>query len=408
MTDAPLLAPRRPHGPTDEAARRLQHKAGELTRQVLTDPHLGEHDDARRAATVPADLAAWLAVLTEELTEEQVAALFRVRAAAHHAAGLRCEEALVQQQVCVSTLSRAVADTSGKTTGTTGERAGGPGTTAAARLGPHMLAIAVTAVVEYYAGRNEAAGKQHEAARNEPGPDEPTRKEPVPGEPARSEAACLVPAPARPVDAVPDTPAGPALPPHWCLAVAQLGADGAAALRTFRAANPQARIAVTGAHLTAFTHQRPRSPDVFGPYALVPVENGDLAGAARRAALAAVIARHYGQQVDGERALPLVAALDLDREQREAYVASCLGQLHTTDRYPHLLQTLSVYLAHNQCVNAAARALYIHRHTLTYRLRAIRDLTGLDLSSPLDRMRAELALILSRATPWSLPPERRR
>ncbi|MFD0317903.1 PucR family transcriptional regulator [Streptomyces flavalbus] len=194
--------------------------------------------------------------------------------------------------------------------------------------------------------------------------------------------------------------------PRWCLAAAQLGPGAKESLNEFRAANPTAMIAVTGEHLTAFTDQRPHRADLFGPHGVVPVEDGDTSRAARLAAVAAIIARHYGVSVDGEQALPLITALDMPPEKRQEFITSCLGPLHTSGRHRYLLDTLNSYLAHNLCVTAAARSLYVHRHTFTYRLRSIEHLAGLDLGNPYDRLRAELALILSRTSYWPVPRRR--
>lgn len=356
---------------SQQAARRLHRQVAELTQQVLCEPLLRDSANPERATTVRDDLAAWIAVLTENLPDERVAALFGVRAAAHAVVGLRCDEALVQQHVCVAAVNQAMADSTGR------HPTGADPATVTGPLSLHLLGIATTAIVRHYRAAHTAAA-----------PQPPPRT----AEPASSSARANSRAKA----------------PRWCLSAVQVGEAGRIALLRFRAANPQAVIAVTGTQLTAFTHHHPQQPELFGPYGLVPVVNGDTVRAARRAALAAVVARHYGERVEGEQVLPLVAALDLAPEECEAYITSCLGPLHTTDRYTHLRETLSVLLAHNLCVSAAARALYIHRHTLTYRLRLIHDLTGLDLNHPFDRMRAELALILSRTPNASLPRPRRR
>ena len=43
-----------------------------------------------------------------------------------------------------------------------------------------------------------------------------------------------------------------------------------------------------------------------------------------------------------------------------------------------LLATLEAYLANDCNMNATARAIYAHRHTVAYRLERVRELTGLD------------------------------
>jgi PucR family transcriptional regulator, purine catabolism regulatory protein len=57
-----------------------------------------------------------------------------------------------------------------------------------------------------------------------------------------------------------------------------------------------------------------------------------------------------------------------------------------------LLPTLECYLANDCNMNAAARALYAHRHTIAYRLERVRELTGLDPASTEDRERLGLGL----------------
>ncbi|MFL5885484.1 MAG: PucR family transcriptional regulator [Thermoleophilaceae bacterium] len=57
-----------------------------------------------------------------------------------------------------------------------------------------------------------------------------------------------------------------------------------------------------------------------------------------------------------------------------------------------LLGTLEAYLAENCSMNATAKAIYAHRHTVGYRLERIRDLTGLDPFTSEDRERLGLGL----------------
>ncbi|MFH8796977.1 PucR family transcriptional regulator [Streptomyces sp. NPDC017941] len=370
-TEVPLPATWHRPGPAKEAARRLQSEAGALTRQVLAALPPPEAATAHRAATVEHDLAAWFAVLSEDLSAKQVAALFRVRAATHAAAGLRCEEALLQQGLCLTTLAQAAPRTPQ-----------GPVTSPTRPHGPHLLLVACRAIVGYY---DSLRGTPKNA------PASPRQETRGPDRPFLSDRPVLSDRPDRPdPSGLSDTA------PRWCMSAAQRRKDSVPALRAFRAANPRARIVVTGDHLIAFTRERPQRPEVFGPYGLVPVADGAPADAARQAALAAVVARYYGENIESRDTWPLLAALDIDAEKREAYMNSCLGPLYTKDRNSDLLQTLAAYLAHNMSVTAAARALYIHRQTMTHRLQAICYVTGLELDSPLDRLRAELALLLGR------------
>jgi purine catabolism regulator len=67
----------------------------------------------------------------------------------------------------------------------------------------------------------------------------------------------------------------------------------------------------------------------------------------------------------------------------DAYDASNGGEL---------ARSLEAFLRHNARWEAAAGELFVHRHTLRYRMRKVEDLTGRDLSSSFDRMEFWLAL----------------
>ncbi|MGO4889694.1 PucR family transcriptional regulator [Anaerobacillus sp. MEB173] len=72
----------------------------------------------------------------------------------------------------------------------------------------------------------------------------------------------------------------------------------------------------------------------------------------------------------------------------------CLGTLiDHTRRGTDLLETLEVYLNNNQSIQATASELYIHRHTLKYRLKQIEEKTGYHLKSADERMKLQLALM---------------
>src|SRR5437763_6759280 len=72
---------------------------------------------------------------------------------------------------------------------------------------------------------------------------------------------------------------------------------------------------------------------------------------------------------------------------------------YTTD----LVGTLQAYLAENCNMNATAAAIYAHRHTVSYRLDRVRELTGLDPTSSEDRERLGLGLKAYRIIAARLP-----
>jgi purine catabolism regulator len=57
-----------------------------------------------------------------------------------------------------------------------------------------------------------------------------------------------------------------------------------------------------------------------------------------------------------------------------------------------LRASLRAFLQHNARWETAAGELYVHRHTLRYRMRKVEQLTGRDLTSSFDRMEFWLAL----------------
>ena len=77
-----------------------------------------------------------------------------------------------------------------------------------------------------------------------------------------------------------------------------------------------------------------------------------------------------------------------------AFADALLAPLDTYDREQggELLPSLQAFLQHNARWETASAELYIHRHTLRYRMRKVEELTGRDLSSSFDRMEFWLAL----------------
>jgi sugar diacid utilization regulator len=68
-----------------------------------------------------------------------------------------------------------------------------------------------------------------------------------------------------------------------------------------------------------------------------------------------------------------------------------------------LVGTLQAYLAENCNMNATAATIYAHRHTVSYRLERVRELTGLDPTSSEDRERLGLGLKAYRIIAARLP-----
>ncbi len=83
-----------------------------------------------------------------------------------------------------------------------------------------------------------------------------------------------------------------------------------------------------------------------------------------------------------------------DPDALRAFADSLLGPLDGYDRDHggELATSLRAFLEHNARWETAAAELYVHRHTLRYRMRKVEELTGRSLSSSFDRMEFWLAL----------------
>lgn len=83
-----------------------------------------------------------------------------------------------------------------------------------------------------------------------------------------------------------------------------------------------------------------------------------------------------------------------DPDALRAFADSMLAPL---DGYDHdhngeLIRSLQSFLQHNARWETAAADLFVHRHTLRYRMRKVEELTGRDLGNSFDRMEFWLAL----------------
>ncbi|MCH6160842.1 PucR family transcriptional regulator [Streptomyces marispadix] len=405
--------------PRARAVRRLQREAPVLARQLLDGPHLPASAGHLAVRDVAEDVALWLSVLAGDITGADVAHRFRRRGRTHSSRHVPLEDAVLLQHICARLIDEAVtAEISRRHDKAGASGTGNPGAHGESgdcprddRFGP------------FGRGDGDDGGRRRDDARGEAaGHDTAARPDfdASQGEFTRilATATTAVAAGYRdarlelpsPVDEIEQTvktlsggsghgagtadlPGHIATPLRWCLASVRL-TDAHPASRRFRAANPHALTAVTDSRLICYSRERPTVPEGFPAHGLACVDD-DTALAARHAIASAGLAHHYGlDQVKAQQVLPVIRALEQDPARHEAFIDSCLGPLRTSDRHRHLLDTLRAYLAHGLRTTPAARSLYVHRHTFTYRLHSIRRLTGLDLAHPLHRLRAELALLL--------------
>lgn len=101
----------------------------------------------------------------------------------------------------------------------------------------------------------------------------------------------------------------------------------------------------------------------------------------------------------------LFRALASDPSEVRRFYSDTVEALVTHDgRYrTDLLGTLESYLANDCNMNATARAVYAHRHTVAHRLGRIRELTGLDTGLSEDRERLGLGVKAYRIIAPTLP-----
>ncbi len=93
----------------------------------------------------------------------------------------------------------------------------------------------------------------------------------------------------------------------------------------------------------------------------------------------------------------LVADMERRRVDLDAAATAALGPLaEDTVRARRMLETLEAYLENDGNLQATAAALFVHRHTLRYRLRRIEELSGRRLRDPLDRLEFHLGSALLR------------
>jgi hypothetical protein len=439
------------------AVRRLQRDAAGLARQVLDEPHLPASAGHLAVRDVAEDVALWLSVLAGDVTGSDVTDRFRRRGRTHSGCHVPLEDAVLLQHVCARLIDDAIAAQivwrrdkaavpGAENPGPLGQLGGHPRDTGddwdrceggrddrgrcdsgrddwdrcdsgrGEAAGHHaaagcdigvsqaeftrILALATTAIATGYRdARLELPAPVDEIERTVKtltggsGPGAGTGSGHSTGTRVGTGAGAGAGAGTGTGTGTVDLPAHVATPLRWCLASVQL-TDTRPVLRRFRAANPRALAAVTGSRLICYSRDHPTVPEGFPAHGLACVDD-DAALAARQAIASAGLAHHYGlDQVKAQQILPVIGSLEQDPARHEAFIDSCLGPLRTSDRHRHLLDTLRAYLAHGLRTTPAARSLYVHRHTFTYRLRSIRRLTGLDLAHPLHRLRAELALLL--------------
>lgn len=132
------------------------------------------------------------------------------------------------------------------------------------------------------------------------------------------------------------------------------------------------------------------------------VENAlELAGAYTEARQALIIGSMMKGESEflmgyGELGVRRLLYLMIDHAEFDRFYEENLQPLEEYDAEweTELVPTISVYLKHGANLNSAARALYIHRHTLRYRLEQIAEILKVDIDSQDVLLNLQIALMI--------------
>lgn len=81
-----------------------------------------------------------------------------------------------------------------------------------------------------------------------------------------------------------------------------------------------------------------------------------------------------------------------DLAELHSFAREVLGKLNSGERDSEYLSTLACYFRENSSPQRASRILHVHPNTVTYRIRRVEEITGLDLDDYTDRLMAQVAL----------------
>ena len=181
---------------------------------------------------------------------------------------------------------------------------------------------------------------------------------------------------------------------RWCVAVDVGEQEVGALVRSLRRAMPEAIVGRVGGAVVSYL-PGDDAPDLDGIQGAGLAPATEPEAGARRARAAARVAAHLRRPfVRYEDVVPLAAVLDGPDDERQAFVDAWLGPVLADSRGEELLRSLTEFYGSGLSLAAAARNLYVHRHTLEYRLNRIEALLGADPKAQPTRLFLELALAL--------------
>jgi hypothetical protein len=178
---------------------------------------------------------------------------------------------------------------------------------------------------------------------------------------------------------------------RWCLVCQSSHEDAGVDVRNMRSAIPGAVVGRIGRTIVAYVPGDEEPKPSVTPAGIARAKNPSRGFKRARAALQVALHREDAC-VLYEDVVPLAMILGGPEEERTAFVEAQLGPLLEDQMGDDLLRTLSAYYKAGQSIASAARELFVHRHTLEYRLQRIEQLLERDIKAADDRLLLELAL----------------
>ena len=180
---------------------------------------------------------------------------------------------------------------------------------------------------------------------------------------------------------------------RWCVVARTESESIGSAVRALRRNSPNAAVGRIGRTVIAYLPGDDVPAPGVSPAGIARAD--DTVRGYKRARATLEVALHLEQdRVSYEDVVPLAMVLGGPAEERAAFVDAQLGPLLADQMGEDLIKSLDAYYAAGSSVAAAARDLYVHRHTLEYRLQRIETLLGKDVKAPDNRLLLELALAI--------------
>lgn len=183
---------------------------------------------------------------------------------------------------------------------------------------------------------------------------------------------------------------------RWCVVIGSDQHRTGQRIGVLRRTHPGAVIGRIGRKIVGFFPGNEPPTIEQGPAGLATCDEGS--SGFTRATAALEVARHLSSEmVRYEEVVPLALLLNGPEDDRQAFIEAQLGPLLNDPMGADLIRSLREYYREGQSVAAASRSLYVHRHTLEYRLSRIEAALGVDIREPHNRLLLEFALQLHRS-----------